>query len=69
MIGPAVAGIVIVAVGTGWVFVVNAFTFIGMLAALVLIRTDELIPRVEGAGIRAPRRRIPLRRASVPTSS
>ena len=33
MIGPAVAGIVIVAVGTGWVFVVNAFTFLGMIAA------------------------------------
>jgi len=50
MIGPAVAGIVIVAVGTGWVFVVNAFTFIGMLAALVLIRTDELIPRSKAPG-------------------
>ena len=50
MIGPAVAGIVIVAVGTGWVFVVNAFTFIGMLAALLLIRTDELIPRSKAPG-------------------
>jgi MFS family permease len=50
MIGPAVAGLVIVAVGTGWVFVVNAVTFIGMLAALVLIRTDELIPRVKATG-------------------
>ena len=50
MIGPAVAGIVIVAVGTGWVFVVNAFTFIGMLAALLLIRTDQLIPRSKAPG-------------------
>jgi len=50
MIGPAVAGIVIVAVGTGWVFVVNAVTFIGMLAALLLIRTDELIPRSKAPG-------------------
>ena len=50
MIGPAVAGIVIVAVGTGWVFVVNAVTFIGMIAALVLIRANELIPRSKGSG-------------------
>ena len=50
MIGPAVAGIVIVAVGTGWVFVVNALTFIGMLAALLLIRTHELIPRSKAPG-------------------
>jgi MFS family permease len=50
MIGPAVAGIVIVAVGTGWVFVLNAITFIGMLAALLLIRTGELIPRSKAPG-------------------
>ena len=30
MIGPAVAGIVIVAVGTGWVFLVNAVAFLAM---------------------------------------
>lgn len=50
MIGPAVGGIVIVAVGTGWVFVVNAVTFLAMLAALLLIRTNELIPRVKAPG-------------------
>ena len=50
MIGPAVAGIVIVAVGTGWVFFINAVTFLAMIAALMLIRTDELIPRVRSAG-------------------
>ncbi len=50
MIGPAVAGIVIVAVGTGWVFVVNAVTFIGMVVALMLIRTGDLIPRVKASG-------------------
>jgi MFS family permease len=47
MIGPAVAGIVIVAIGTGWVFVANAVTFLAMLAALLLIRTRELVPRVK----------------------
>ncbi|WP_137845474.1 MFS transporter [Microbacterium sp. 2FI] len=50
MIGPAVAGLVIVAVGTGWVFLVNAVTFIGMIVALLLIRVDELIPRVKATG-------------------
>ncbi|GAA5031473.1 MFS transporter [Microbacterium fluvii] len=50
MIGPAVAGIVIVAVGTGWVFLVNALTFVGMLVALKLIRTDDLIPRAKADG-------------------
>ncbi len=50
MIGPAVGGLVIVAVGTGWVFVLNAVTFLAMLAALLLIRTHELIPRVKAPG-------------------
>lgn len=50
MIGPAVAGIVIVAVGTGWVFLVNGATFIAMIVALLLIRTDELVPRVKAPG-------------------
>lgn len=50
MIGPAVAGLVIVAVGTGWVFILNAFAFLGMIAALALIRSRELIPRVRASG-------------------
>ncbi|WP_309068011.1 MFS transporter, partial [Microbacterium sp.] len=45
MIGPAVAGLLIVAVGTGWVFLLNVLTFAGMLVALFAIRTGELIPR------------------------
>lgn len=50
MIGPAVAGILIVAVGTGWVFLVNAVTFFAMIIALGLIRTNELIPRAKSSG-------------------
>ena len=50
MIGPAVAGLVIVAVGTGWVFLVNALTFVGMLVALALIRPTELVPRAKAPG-------------------
>ncbi|WP_345752625.1 MFS transporter [Microbacterium rhizophilus] len=45
MIGPAVAGLLIVAVGTGWVFLINVLTFAGMLVALFAIRSGELIPR------------------------
>ena len=50
MIGPAAAGLVIVAVGTGWVFFINAVTFLGMIAALLLIRPHELVPRVSAPG-------------------
>ncbi|WP_214467803.1 MFS transporter [Microbacterium flavescens] len=50
MIGPAVAGVVIVAIGTGWVFLVNGVTFLAMIVALLLIRTNELIPRVKAPG-------------------
>lgn len=46
LIGPAVGGLAIVALGSGWVFVANAVTFLAMLVALLLIRTDELMPRV-----------------------
>ena len=38
MIGPAVAGVLIVLVGTGWVFIINAVTFFAMLVALVMLQ-------------------------------
>ncbi|WP_159499872.1 MFS transporter [Microbacterium sp. 18062] len=50
LLGPAVAGFLIVLVGSGWVFVVNAGTFLAMLVALLLIRRGELIPRVKAPG-------------------
>ncbi|MGP6170322.1 MFS transporter [Microbacterium sp. A204] len=50
LIGPAVAGLLIVAVGTGWVFVINAVTFLAMLIALAVMRTGELLPRVSSKG-------------------
>ncbi|MFE1646872.1 MFS transporter [Microbacterium sp. P01] len=50
MIGPAVGGFMIVLVGTGWVFIVNAITFLAMIVALMLIRQRELIPRLRSAG-------------------
>jgi MFS family permease len=51
MIGPAVAGVVIVLVGTGWVFLINGATFLAMLVALALIRPHELMPRAKSAGV------------------
>ncbi len=42
--GPALAGIVIAALGTGACFVVNAVSFLAVLTALLLVRTSELHP-------------------------
>jgi len=50
LIGPAVGGGLIVAVGTGWVFVINAVTFLAMLVALALMHRNELLPRVRATG-------------------
>lgn len=38
LLGPAVAGLLIGLVGTGWVFVINATTFISPIVALALLR-------------------------------
>ncbi len=42
MIGPAAAGLLTVAVGAGWVFMINAVTFAGTLVALSAIRVSQL---------------------------
>jgi MFS family permease len=42
VIGPAIAGVVIAAFGTGICFVVNAFSFLAVLAALASLRAEEL---------------------------
>jgi MFS family permease len=42
--GPAVAGVVIAAVGTGWCFVINTTSFLAVLAALLAMRVSELYP-------------------------
>jgi MFS family permease len=44
IIGPAIAGVLIAVAGTGVCFVVNAVSFLGVLAALALVREDELHP-------------------------
>lgn len=44
MIGPGVAGLLIAWVGTGWVFMINAVSFAGTIAALWRMHVDELQP-------------------------
>ncbi|HEX4079173.1 MAG TPA: MFS transporter [Rhizomicrobium sp.] len=44
MVGPAVAGLVIAAVGTGWAFLINAASFAAVLASLAFLRVAELHP-------------------------
>ena len=42
MIGPAIAGILIGLVGSGWVFLVNAASFAAVIGSLCLLRVGEL---------------------------
>lgn len=44
MIGPAVAGVLIAAIGTGWVFLLNAASFGAVLLSLRWLRVTELQP-------------------------
>ncbi|MBT2387364.1 MFS transporter [Streptomyces sp. ISL-11] len=50
LVGPAVAGVLITAVGSGWAFLLNGLSFVAPIGALLLMRTGEL-HKVE----RAPR--------------
>ena len=56
IVGPAVAGLAITAIGTGWLFLVNALTFLATITALTGMDTAAL-HRVEAV----PRRRGQLR--------
>jgi MFS family permease len=57
LIGPALAGVLIAAIGSGWVFLLNVLTFVAMLIALSRMRTKDLQPAPraprEGGQIRA----------------
>lgn len=48
IVGPAVAGVMISWIGTGWVFMTNAGSFLAVLLGLFLIRPAELhhVPRI-----------------------
>jgi MFS family permease len=42
LIGPAVAGLLIAAIGSGWVFVLNSASFVAVLVSLGMLRVHEL---------------------------
>jgi MFS family permease len=49
MIGPAVAGLLIASIGTGWVFLINAASFVAVLLALAFLRVEDLYRRDRAA--------------------
>ncbi|HLY83279.1 MAG TPA: MFS transporter [Acidimicrobiales bacterium] len=51
--GPALAGAILVTLGTGWCFALNAISFVAVIAALLAMRTEEMrpaqrVPRARG---------------------
>ncbi len=42
MVGPALAGLVIASIGTGWAFLINGASFIAVLISLSFLRVSEL---------------------------
>ncbi|WP_144762499.1 MFS transporter [Curtobacterium sp. 9128] len=65
LIGPAVAGVLIAAIGSGWVFVLNAASFAAVLLALRFVDPEQLADRPKAergkgqilAGVRYVRKR------------
>lgn len=51
MLGPAVAGLLISSVGTGWVFLINALSFAAVIASLLMLRVGLLraAPRLKAS--------------------
>jgi MFS family permease len=47
--GPAIAGVLIAAAGVGICFVVNAFSFLAVLAGLLMMRKEDLVSIERGA--------------------
>lgn len=52
LIGPAVAGLLIAVIGSGWVFLLNAASYIAVLASLMLLRKAELQRRARAVRAR-----------------
>ena len=45
MTGPAIAGVLIAAVGSGWAFGINAISYVAVITGLLLMRPSELVPQ------------------------
>lgn len=41
LIGPGISGLLIAAIGTGWVFLLNAASYVGVIAALVAMKSAD----------------------------
>ncbi|PAY09021.1 MFS transporter [Bradyrhizobium sp. UFLA03-84] len=52
MVGPAMAGLLIASVGTGWAFLFNGTSFMAVLTSLCLLRKSELRPNARAARTR-----------------
>jgi len=52
MIGPAIAGALIAGVGSGWVFLLNALSFVAVLGSLISLRTGRPGPEQRPARTR-----------------
>jgi MFS family permease len=50
LVGPAVAGVLIAVVGSGWVFLLNALSFVAVLVSIALLRKRELHAKKRPAG-------------------
>ena len=65
MLGPALGGLVIARCGVGWVYALNAVSFLVVIAALLVMRDVPGAPAAErgrhqpGAGARGPALRVP----------
>ena len=52
LIGPAIAGVLIAVLGTGWLFIINGLSFIAVLTSLLKMRVSELrqLPKTSASG-------------------
>ena len=69
ILGPALGGVLIVAVGTGVCFALNAVSFVFIVAALLMMRTGELHRGAPSCGRRSCSRSSSGRSRSTPRSS
>ena len=52
LIGPAIAGVLIAVLGTGWLFIINGVSFMAVLTSLLKMRVSELrkLPKTGASG-------------------
>lgn len=51
LVGPALAGVVVAAVGEGWCFLADGISYLAVIASLLLIRTEPAPARTTGASL------------------